>query len=272
MRKTNSNIPTSDPLLTALTAVPEKFRSRIAKEYTDLKRRFYQSQHSRDFDGAGLSAGKFCETVLRFLQQHLTGSSIAFGKHIPNFPDECRKLIALQSAEPESLRIIIPRALVFLYTLRGKRGIGHVGGDVDANLIDIATITRVTDWVLCELIRVFHKLSLEEAQGLVDSLSTKQLPEVWEIGGKKRILTKGLTVKEQVLVFAYADVSGGVLLEDVLDWIEYSNPSMFKTSVVEKLHAERLIEYNKDLEAIFISPLGMQSVEKRLAKSDQNGA
>src|SRR5262249_7365033 len=141
------------------------------------------------FDSAGLSSGKFTESIFRFLQHHLTGTYIPFGQHIPNFADESRKLIQLPATSGiESLRIIIPRALVYLYTLRGKRGIGHVGGDVEANAIDAATIVRVADWIICELIRVFHQLSLEEAQAVVDTLSTRNLPIVWEVSGKKRIL------------------------------------------------------------------------------------
>lgn len=35
-----------------------------------------------------------------------------------------------------SLRLVIPKAVSLIYTLRNKRGIGHVGGDVDANAID----------------------------------------------------------------------------------------------------------------------------------------
>jgi hypothetical protein len=48
--------------------------------------------------------------------------------------------------------------------MRNKRGIGHVAGDVDANAIDIATMARTADWIVCELIRINHGLSLEEAQ------------------------------------------------------------------------------------------------------------
>ena len=92
---------------------------------------------------------------MRLLQEEITGTHIAFNKAIPNMAEECRKLItARKTTTPESIKKIIPRALVFLYTVRNQRGIGHVGGDVDANGIDAATIARVTDWILWELIRV----------------------------------------------------------------------------------------------------------------------
>jgi hypothetical protein len=92
-----------------------------------------------------------------------------------------------------------PRALVFIYTMRSKRDIAHVGGDVDANTIDFATMVRTADWIICELIRLYHSLSLEDAQDLVDGISVRQLPDIWEINGKKRVLRPGLTAKQQTL-------------------------------------------------------------------------
>jgi hypothetical protein len=94
----------------------------------------------------------------------------------------------------------MPRGLNFLYTLRNKRGIGHVGGDVDANSIDAATIVRVADWCLCELIRVVHNLPLEEAQTLLNAITERQIPGVWSVVGKKRVLIPGLDAKAQTLV------------------------------------------------------------------------
>jgi hypothetical protein len=170
------------------------------------------------------------------------------------------------SAGIESLRVIIPRALVFLYTLRGKRGIGHVGGDVEANSIDLATIVRVSDWVICELIRIFHGLSIEEAQGIVDALSTRAVPDIWEVAGKKRVLKQGLDFKQQVLLLAYSDVQGGVLSDDLFSWTEYSNFAMFKKHVLVPLHQKKLIEYDRESEIIYLSPIGVKEVEEKLLR------
>jgi len=164
----------------------------------------------------------------------------------------------------ESLRIIIPRSLVFIYTLRGKRGIGHVGGDVEANGIDAATIVRTCDWIICELIRIFHGLPLEEAQTVVDTLSARNLPEIWEVAGKRRVLRTDLNAKDRVLLLAYTDISTGILLEDLFSWAEYSNLAMFKKTVIWPLHKARLVEFDSDNEIVFLSPVGVQEVETRI--------
>src|SRR3546814_10510869 len=106
-----------------------------------------------------------CSSDLRFSQDQLTNTFTPFGTQLSNFKEECDKLEkTAKSAGHESIRILIPRALNFLYTLRNKRGIGHESGDVDANEIDAATAVRIADWCVCALIRVYYPISLQEAQ------------------------------------------------------------------------------------------------------------
>ncbi len=269
MPKTSLSTLSKPTLEQALGNVPKTFRTRLIKEYKDIKKRYSQASFDAEYDTVGLSTGKFVETVLRFTQYHLTGSFVPCGRHIPNFPDECRKLIQLpNSSGNESLRVIIPRSLAFLYTLRGKRGIGHVGGDVEANGIDAATIAKLCDWIMCELIRIFHNLSLEEAQDIVDALSSRNLPDIWEIAGKKRVLRTDLNAKQKTLLLAYTDVVSGILVEDLFSWVEYSNLTLFKKNVLNPLHHAKLLEYDNESRAVFLSPLGVQEVETKIIKQN----
>lgn len=248
----------SSPLQTALSGVPQPFRGKLTQAYEKLK---HDHREGR-YDSAGLSAGKFSEVALRLLQQQITGSFVPFGTKIANFADECRKLESTPaSSAVESLRLVLPRALLFMYTVRNKRGIGHVGGDVEANRIDSATLARLADWIVCELIRIYHGLSLEEAQDLVDTLSQKELPDVWEVGGKKRVLRKDLPASQQALLLLYSEPSQFVLAEDLCSWVEYSQPSMFKRNVLTPLHRRRLIEHDAESDLVYLSPLGISEVE-----------
>lgn len=244
----------------ALANIPKIFRDKLIQTYLEVKR----GQAESKFESAGLSAGKFCEVAVRLLQHEITGSYIAFGKKIPDMADECRKLITAKNIDiSESIKIIIPRAIVFLYTMRNKRGIGHIGGDIDANNIDTMAISRNADWIICELIRVYHKLPLEEAQDLIDSISVRSLPIVWEVAGRKRVLKEGLSAKQKVLVLLYSESDAAVLMEDLCAWVEYT-PAMFSKRVLDELHKNRLIEYDKDSELVYLSPKGAKLVEDEL--------
>ncbi len=258
------NISKSESSLdAALKNVDQEFRTKLIDEYLGVKRSLVEG---RD-EAVGMSAGKFCEVVLRFLQHEVHGTYTPFGQSINSFANECRKLIeARGGTAPESLRVVMPRALVFIYTIRNKRGIGHVGGDVDANRIDAMTIARSCDWVTCELIRVFHGLSLEEAQDIVDGLSIRTMPDVWDVAGKKRVLRNDLSAKQKVLLLSHQSMDGAILVEDLCDWIEYSNIGVFKSKVLTPLHKERLIEYDRGALTVAISPLGVKQVEESILK------
>lgn len=240
----------SSPLEAALANINADFRDRIIRQFLDLKIAYAAGNDKT----VGIEAGHLCETALRLLQHEVHGNYTPFGAKIGNFADECRKLVTSNNGEAnETLRLVIPRALVFVYTMRNKRGIGHVGGDVDANRIDALSIAQTCDWVLCELIRCFHGLSLDEAQDLVDGLTIRNVPDIWEVAGKKRVLKSGLEYKDQVLLLCYQDPSSTILSEDLYDWVEYSNLSVFKKKVLSSLHEKRLIEYDKDDEYVTLS-------------------
>lgn len=241
----------------ALSSLPKRFRSRLIKHHGDLKRAYSQGE----FDSCGARAGKLCETLVRCIQQILEGQYIPFGKQL-NIYSESRRLENLpQSKGPEALRVFIPRALCFLYTLRNKRGFAHVGGDLDSDPIDAATCVRVADWCICELIRVVHGLSLEEAQALVNTLSTREMPEIWSVAGKKRVLREGLNYQEKVLLLLYSEATDAVLVEDLYTWTEHYRVADFKRRVLAPLHQARFVEWDQESQFVVISPSGIARVE-----------
>jgi hypothetical protein len=248
----------------ALAGVPTNFRTRIAKAYLELKARHAESKH----DAAGISAGKLCETVIRLIQHELKGTYTPFGQQINNVPLECETFAQTpKTAGNDTLRLVLPKAISLVYTLRNKRGIGHVGGDVDANAIDGVTIARVSDWIICELIRIYHTMSIEEAEGLVSSLTERDIPDVWEVAGKKRVLRNDLSFPEQTLLLLYSCTDPAVLVEDLFEWTRYSNIGMYKSNVLKSLDKRNLIHYDVGTGTVTISPLGVKEVEGKIMKS-----
>lgn len=246
---------------TALSTLPSQFKSRLIKNYKELKSSFLESK----YELCGLKAGKLCEVILRYLQFILTGNFIAYGSKIPNFKNECDALTQTpKTAGSESFRILIPRAIDFLYTLRNKRDIGHIGGDIDANEIDAMASLKIADWCISEIIRNIHSLSIEEAQGIVDSIAERNIPFIWDVMGKKRVLDNKMSFKNQVLLLIYSHQDKGVPVEDLFDWTEYSRMNDFKSKVIEPMHKERIVEYDKESSFVFISPKGIKIIEEEV--------
>jgi hypothetical protein len=249
----------------ALASLPAELRSRLVKHYVALKQAFVQGS----LDSCGSRAGKFSETLIRYIQHSLEGAHSPWGQQI-NLYAEARRLESLpQTSGPEPLRVFIPRALCFLYTLRSKRGFAHVGGDLDSDPIDAVTCVKVADWCLCELIRVVHGLSLEDAQVLVDTIAARESPSVWRVGGRRRVLTSGLSYKDQALLLLYSDVSEAVLVEDLFEWVEYSRLDHFRQRVLAPLHRARLVEWDRDAKTVQISPTGARTVEDGILQSSK---
>lgn len=247
-------------LETALSSLPAALRSRLLARYRDLKAAYVNGQ----YDACGLRAGRLCEVLVRVLQNELTGSHTPLGTKLDAFDKECLKLERLpRNAGPEGLRVIMPRALNFLYTLRNKRGIGHEGGDVDANEIDAATAVRLADWCVSELIRVVHSISLEEAQALLDVIAEREVPQVWSVASAKRVLDPTLNYREQTLLLLYAE-EAPVPVEDLLAWVEHPRMSNYRTHVLLPLHRDRLIEYDRETETAVLSPTGAERVDEEI--------
>ncbi len=173
-----------------------------------------------------------------------------------------------KSSFPDSVRFHIPNALDFLYTVRNKRSVGHVGGDVDPNHMDAEAVVGTANWVMAELVRIFHGTSIEEAQSLVDALVEKRIPLVWEVAGKKRVLETYLTNDEATLVLLYHAYPDPVGDRQLQEWCEVPRFYDYRTRNLEPLHGERLIEYDSDAGLVHLSPKGREGAEELLAEHD----
>jgi len=167
---------------------------------------------------------------------------------------------------PRSFRILIPRLLPALYEVRNNRGVGHVGGDVDPNYMDSSLVLSTTSWVVSELIRVLHSITLDEAQQIVSRLSSHKSPAVWVSSVTRRVLVQSLNLNEQVLVLV-GSKEEPTAFSELVDWIESGNTGYVKR-VVKKMHKSRLLEFSKD-EFIELLPPGVQKLQEVLENAEK---
>ncbi|MBO1225439.1 MAG: hypothetical protein JYX80_13535 [Candidatus Scalindua sediminis] len=249
-----------------MSSIPSSLRKRLVKNYSTLKNQALEDRH----DTIGHQAGKLAEVLLRILQNILTGANTPLSKGLTNFKGECERLEQTpKTAGPEGLRVLMPRALLFLYTLRNKRDFGHAGGEVVANEIDALTAMRVADWCMCELIRVCHSLPLEDAQLLCNAIAERKLAALWNVLGRKRVLYTSLSYRDQTLLLLYSDIETGIPTEDLFEWTEHSNRSNYRRDILAKLHSGRLIEWDKKTEMAIISPSGIDEVENNILPKER---
>jgi hypothetical protein len=246
-----------------LSGLPKPLRAELLSCYEAICRNYSENR----WEPAELNGGKFAETVYSIVHGALVSSFPAKASKPANMLDACRALEGIP-ANPNrvgdrSLRILMPRLLPVIYEIRNNRGVGHIGGDVDPNHEDAEAVLAMANWIMAELVRIFHGVTLAQAQATVESIVSRRHPMIWEIEGVKRVLDTSLSIKDQVRLLVYSE-PGWVQTSLLRDWVEYSNLSAFRKTVLSKLHEKRLIEHDVEAGRAKISPLGIAEVEGRL--------
>ncbi|MGN6117032.1 MAG: hypothetical protein ACTHN2_16080 [Nitrobacter sp.] len=239
----------------ALAAIPQGLRDELFSEY----RTIIQNYSEHRWSPTELSAGRFCEIVHSILAGFGSGTYPLRASKPADFVSACRMLEQNKSV-PRSFQILIPRTLPALYEVRNNRGVGHVGGDVDPNHMDSTFVVSSCNWVLAELVRVFHKLSIEEAQQLVDAIAERRVPLIWQGRDVKRVLNPKVEARDQVLLLV-ATSPGKILVKDLRSWTEYKNSSRF-IDLLKTLHAARFIEFSECNSTVEILPPGSLEASK----------
>ena len=248
--------------VTLLEKVPGDIRNELLSAYNQILKNFRE----RRWEPAELNGGKLCEIVYTILKGHVDGKFPAKSSKPKNMVEACRDLEQASSAVfPRSVRIQVPRMLIALYEIRNNRGVGHVGGDVDPNHMDAICVLEMSKWVLSELIRIFHGMSTEEASYAVDAIVERTLPLVWEVGGKLRVLNPDMNMTDKTLVLLYHS-STPVAEDDLLNWVEHSNASIYRRDILRQAHRKKLVEYDFVGRTVQISPLGINHVESFILK------
>lgn len=242
-----------------LNNIPDGLRSPLISEYNNI----IQNYLERRWTSSELSGGKFCEIVYTIIDGYSKGSYSSAPSKPSNFADACKRL-ENNTNVPRSFQILIPRILPSLYEIRNNRSVGHVGGDVDPNPMDSHAVVSICSWVMGELIRVFHNTTIDNAQKIINSISNRKIPLIWELENVKRVLNPKLSIKDQILLLISSSNSKTNTNELNL-WIESKDKAYFNR-VLRQLHKSRMVELSSQGQEIEILPPGMIRVENLISK------
>jgi hypothetical protein len=251
----------------ALSVLPVGLRDPLLEEY----RRIVQNFLEQRWLPTELSGGRFSEIVYTILDGHAKKAYLPSPSKPGNFVDACKKLESNKFPHvPHSFQILIPRMLPALYDVRNNRSVGHVGGDVDPNHMDSVAVLSMCNWIMGELIRVFHSVTTREAQNLVDALAEVRLPAIWTgDDGVKRVLEPELKLNEQILLLAAVSVPS-VTSKQLIEWIEYDD-TKYVMRTIRNLHKKRHLEFTEKTDEICILPPGSKAVQLLIRKKNLTG-
>jgi len=242
-----------------LAVIPSGLRTPLLAEYESIVQNY--SEHR--WLPSELSGGKFCEIVFTILDGFAQGAYAANPSKPSNFVDACRRL-EQHTHVPRSFQILIPRLLLALYEVRNNRGVGHVSGDVDPNHMDATFVVSNCNWVIAELVRVYHNLSTKEAQQVVDTLVERRIPLIWEGEDMRRVLNPKMVLQSQVLLLLSTSI-GKIATSDLFRWTGYKVQKYF-LKLLRSMHAKRLIDLSADEKTAIILPPGASEAAKIISK------
>ena len=244
---------------TLLPDIPGTLRDEVLAAFCKIETNFRESR----WEPSELNGGKLCEVVYTILEGYVGGAYPTNASKPSNMIAACQVLEKHPATILRSVRIQIPRMLIALYEIRNNRGVGHVGGEVNPNYMDSLCVLQMSKWIVCELIRIYHKVSIEEAASIVDAISEREISLIWKVGDTKRVLDVSLSMLDKTLVLLYSEPSG-ISESNLISYVEHSNSSVYRRDVLRRAHEKRLLEYNSKEKTAVISPLGSRRVEEQI--------
>lgn len=241
--------------------IPAALASELLEAYVEAKRRYHLGDHRpQEVEG-----GRFSEAALRILQ-HACGLTVTpLGTTLPTFNQSLLGKFENTTGAPDSIRMHIPRTLKLIYDIRNKRDAAHLGDDIDPNLQDATLVIGNMDWVVAEFVRLYHGVSADQAQRIIEDLVTREVPAIQEIDGQPVILAD-LQPRDQAILMLYRAGAHGATLEEMTSRLRAPRKSDLKKRLL-KLDQDKLVLLHPATGRFFITANGNRYVEeKKLAK------
>lgn len=196
---------------------PAELVGEMLRSYDKIRQDYFLA----DYRPLCIEAARFAEVGIRMLQYITTGKYVPLELQIPNFAAEVMKLAQLPTSTrfSDSIRLMSPRTLQIIYDVRNKRNIGHIGGEVDENFADATLSMTCCNWILAEMVRIYHTGDIDEAQTMVNSLVEIKLPMVQDFDGFLKVLDPDLPMPGKVLVLLHHRGKVGASFNELSGWI-----------------------------------------------------
>lgn len=244
----------------AFAVLPSGLRDDLLNAFNEIVRNYREHR----WEPSELNGGKLCEAVYTVIVGWLEGGAYpARAKKPQQFPQKCWYLESKYSTVPDSksARVLIPRLMLGVLDIRNNRNVGHTGGDVDPNAMDAMLVLHNAKWLVAELVRMLHTLTIDEATAIVDALTEREVPLVWVLGDKRRVLKPGLSWRSQTYLLLLSETDE-VHEGDLVRWLEHKSAAVYRRDVLTKMHRERLIEFDKDTRMVRLLPPGVVKAEE----------
>lgn len=244
-----------NPLTKHLSSLPIELVTAFQDEFQKLHQKYFLGQ----WEPSQLDGGRFSEIVFRILEYKKTGTFTPIGSQINRL--NIYNSILSDTALPESLRFHVLKLADLILDFRNKRNVGHPG-KIDVNEMDSAFVLSAANWIVAELIRLETSMTPDDAQAEIKKIIERKVPIIEEIGVRLKCLNQKLSAKETAMVFCYQKYPNEISLDELADWMGYSNKTVLRKELLS-LNRDSRLDFRNDL--ALLTKKGVLWVEKNIS-------
>ncbi len=222
----------------------------IFEHYDVLKTSF----RLQDWEKCLLRGGKFSEAVMKAIHLIHTGNTVT-KISVEAEINEVNKRTDL----PDSIRLLIPRAIKVIYDHRSKRGGAH--SSFDPNSMDCSMIVPISDWIIGELVRLYCTSEPNLAMKFVAGITVKSAPFVEKFGKDYIVLLKGASARQEIALILYTRHPNRTKTNDLIKWIPNHSASNIRLSLANMRKA-KLAHFNSN--GYVFTTLGIKTTEEEI--------
>lgn len=169
-----------------------------------------------DWERVGEKSGKFVEAVTKALMLKCN-LEIPNGKHFKAGVQLKNLEKTPKTVASDDIRLLIPKACLFIYDVASNRGGRHDSNEIDPNEMDANTLIPLMSWILSDLLRISKgEKDNEFCLALIKKLTRKKFPFFENIDGKIYINQK-VSAPECCFLLLYNEYPKRVLRKDLID-------------------------------------------------------
>lgn len=245
----------------AINILKSEYPDELADKLIDAYNNAIREYKKRNWKYFGNEMGRFVEVAIRMVELKTAGKYTNLKDKLATLNEnKLKQFEQSQITKNISFRILIPRQLFVMYTIRNKRGMIHIN-EVDPNYMDATALLNISKWVLAEFVRNSKNIDYDDAIKIIEELIAKENMVIWIEEDIFKILDTHITLEEKILCILY--YKNNICETELFKLTEYSNITIFKKKL-KKMHTEQKINYTKD--KITISPIGINLAEDKLNK------
>lgn len=157
-----------------------------------------------------------------------------------------------------------------IYEPRSKLGAVHVK-EVNPDFIDGKLTINACDWIIAELLRLYHIRDPNEVSDLISKIVKEHIPIIQKIGNEK-FVTMNVECKEEIMI-RLADSESGLTRKELGEVMKMHFDPVTITRAIKKLSSksERSIFLTKDKKYVISEP-ARKSIAKRIIELSNNSA